>query len=117
MPGPTGESLRLPGAVVADDARVSGGTTVGARVDIGAGAVVDGSVLLDDAVIGAGATVRDSFVGRGARVGDGVHLAGAVVGDGAEVCEGNELVAGARVWVDARIPPYTIRFTPDEPST
>jgi mannose-1-phosphate guanylyltransferase len=117
MPGPVGESLRLDGAVVAAGAVVSGGTTLGARAVVGAGATVEGSVLLDDAVVGAGATVRDSFLGRGARVGDGVLLTGAVVGDGAEVGEGNELVAGARVWVDARIPPYAIRFTPDEPPT
>jgi len=113
LPGPVGESLRLDGASVADDAEVRGGTTVGARASVGAGATIEGSVLLDDAVVGAGATVRDSVVGRGARVGDGVVLDDAVVGDGADVGEGNELAAGARVWVDARIPPYAIRFTPD----
>jgi mannose-1-phosphate guanylyltransferase len=39
-----------------------------------------------------------------------------VVGDGAEIGDGNELTAGARVWCDARIPAYAIRFTPDEPN-
>ncbi len=73
-------------------------------------------MLLDDAVVGAGSTVRDSVVGRGARVGAGVVLDGVVVGDGAEVGDGNELAHGARVWVDAHLPAYAIRFTPDEPS-
>jgi mannose-1-phosphate guanylyltransferase len=116
LPGPVGPYLALPGAVVAQDAVLTGGTTVGAGATVGAGTTVEGSVLLDDAVVGAGATIRDSVVGRGARIGAGVVLDGVVVGDGAEVGEGNELAAGARVWVDARIPPYAIRFTPDVPN-
>ena len=116
LPGTPGESLQLAGSSVAADAQLSGGTVVGAGARIDAGAVVDGSVVLDDAVVGAAAVVRHSVVGRGARVGAGVLLTGAVVGDGAEVGEGNELVAGARVWCDARLPAYSLRFSPDEPS-
>jgi mannose-1-phosphate guanylyltransferase len=116
LPGPVGESLVLDGASVDAAALLSGGTTVGARATVAAGSVVDGSVLLDDAVVGVGSTVRGSVVGRGARVGAGVVLDGVVVGDGAEVGDGNELAHGARVWVDAHIPAYAIRFTPDEPS-
>jgi mannose-1-phosphate guanylyltransferase len=116
LPGPVGPWLRLDGAVVSDDAVVSGGTTVGAGATVAAGASVDGSVLLDDAAVGADATVRDSAVGRGARIGAGAVLDGVVVGDGADVGEGNELAPGARIWVDARIPPYAIRFSPDVPS-
>jgi mannose-1-phosphate guanylyltransferase len=40
---------------------------------------------------------------------------GAVVGDRAQVGHGNELAAGARVWVDAVIPSHAIRFSSDEP--
>ncbi len=116
LPGPPGESLVLDGGSVHDDATVTGGTTVGAGAIVGAGAVVTGSVLLDGAVVEDGATVRDSVVGAGARVGAGTLLDGAVVGDRADVGAGNELVAGARVWCDARIPDHAIRFTPDEPS-
>ena len=54
---------------------------------------------------------RSSAVARGSAT--ACVLDGVVVGDGADVGEGNELAAGARVWVDARIPPYAIRFTPD----
>jgi mannose-1-phosphate guanylyltransferase len=116
LPGPTGERLVLDGASLAADAVVSGGTTVGAHAVVGPGAVIEGSVLMDGAEVGAGAVVRDSAIGRGARIGARVVLDGVVVGDGAEVGDGNELAAGARVWCDARIPPYAIRFTPDEPN-
>lgn len=117
LPGPTGESLVLAGATVAPDATLSGGTTVGPRAVVGPGAIVHGSVLLEGSVVGAGAVVRDSVVGRLASVGEAAVLDGAVVGDGASVGAGNELAAGARVWCDAVLPPFAIRFTPDEPST
>ena len=55
LPGPTGESLVLPGARVADSAVLTGGTTAGAGAVIGAGARVEGSVLLDGALVGDGA--------------------------------------------------------------
>lgn len=114
LPGPTGESLVLPGASVAADARVTGGTTVGRDVSVGAGAVVEGSVLFDGAVVGARAVVTGSVLGRGARVGEGTVLAGVVVGDGARVGARNELVAGARVWPDVVLPDGAVRFSPDE---
>jgi mannose-1-phosphate guanylyltransferase len=116
LPGPVGERLLLDRADVADRALVSGGTVVGAGAVIGAGAVVEGSVLLDGAMVGAGARVRRSVVGASARVGGGTVLDSVVVGDGATVGEGNELAPGARVWCDVSIPPYAIRFSPDEPS-
>jgi mannose-1-phosphate guanylyltransferase len=117
LPGPVGERLLLDGALVAGDAQVGGGTTVGAGATVGEGATVEGSVLLDGAVVSAGAVVRGSVVGRSARVDDGAVLDQVVVGDGAVVGAGNELAPGARVWCDVSIPPYAIRFSPDEPST
>lgn len=116
LPGPVGQSLLLTGAVVAADAAVSGGTTVGPAAVVGAGATVEGSVLFEAAVVGAGAVVRDSVVGRAATVGEGAVLTGVVVGDGATVGAGNELTAGARVWCDAILPPHAVRFSADEPS-
>ena len=116
LPGPTGEMLVLAGASVAEDAVVGGGTTLGPGASVGAGATVEASVLLEGAVVAAGAVVRDSVVGRFARVGEGARLYGVVVGDGASVGAGNELVAGARVWCDAVLPAYALRFSPDEPS-
>jgi mannose-1-phosphate guanylyltransferase len=113
LPGPAGESLVLPGAVVAPDASVTGGTVVGAGGRIGPGAQVDGSVLFDGAAVGAGAVVRSSAVGRGAQIGDGVVLDGVVIGDRARIACGNELARGLRVWPEVELGPTAIRFSTD----
>src|SRR3954447_24888269 len=117
LPGPTGESLVLPGASVAADAVLSGGTTVGARAVVGAGARVEGSVLLDGAVVGPGAVVLDSVLGCGARVGARTVVHGSVLGDRARVGADNELRRGARVWTDAVLPDRSLRFSSDEVSS
>ena len=114
LPGPTGEWLALPGADIAADAFLAGGTTVGAGAHVGAGAVVQGSVLFDGAVVAAGARVRDSVIGRGARVETGTSLDTVVVGDGAEIGAHNELRAGVRIWPGVRIPDAAIRFSSDK---
>jgi mannose-1-phosphate guanylyltransferase len=113
LPGPAGESLVLPGAVVKPGAKLSGGTAVGARSQVDAGAEVEGSVLFDGVTVGAGATIRSSAVGRDARIGDGVVLDGVVVGDGARVASGNELARGLRVWPGVELGPTAIRFSTD----
>jgi mannose-1-phosphate guanylyltransferase len=115
LPGEGGESLVLPGAVVDATAVVDGGTTVGARSVVAAGARVHGCVLMDGAVVGEGSVVRDSVLGLGAEVGPGCSLSSTLIGDHAVVAAGNELVAGARVWSDARIPEGAIRFSSDRP--
>src|SRR5918995_1955335 len=84
-PGPAGEALVLEGADIAADAKLTGGTCVGAGAVIGAGAVVEGSVLLDGASLGPGAVVRTSAVGRGASVGAGAVLDAVIVADGVDV--------------------------------
>lgn len=78
-------SLLLEGADVAVSSRVSGGSVVGRRTRVGAGALIDSSVLMDDVEVGQGAVVRSSVVGRGAVVGPTVVLQDAVVADGAHV--------------------------------
>ncbi|MCX2971609.1 NDP-sugar synthase [Streptomyces sp. TRM70308] len=113
VPGRRGEHLVLDGARVAPDAKLTGGTTVGAGAEVGPGARVEGSILLDGAVVGPGAVVRDSLVGAGARVGARSVLDGAVIGDGAVVGVDNELRAGIRIWCDARIPAGSVRFSAD----
>jgi mannose-1-phosphate guanylyltransferase len=112
VPGPRGQSLVLPGAVVAEGAQLSGGTTIGAGASVGT-ARVTGSVVFDDAQIADGASVRASIVGRGAVVGAGVLLDEVVVGDGARIGAGCELRSGARVFPDAVIPAGGIRFSSD----
>jgi mannose-1-phosphate guanylyltransferase len=113
VPGSRGESLLLPGAAVARDARVYAGSVVGAGAAVGAGAVVHGSVVFDQAVIEAGAQVRSSIVGRGATIAGGAVADGVVIGDGAFVGPGNELARGMRVWPGVRLEPTSVRFSSD----
>jgi mannose-1-phosphate guanylyltransferase len=113
LPGRTGEFLVRPGAEVADDAVLRGGTFVGAGATVGSGAIVDGSSLFDGAMIAAGAHVRDSVIGSGAMVGAGAYLDGVVVGDRAVVGPGNELIRGARVWPGVALGETAVRFSSD----
>jgi mannose-1-phosphate guanylyltransferase len=113
VPGPTGDSLVLPGAEVSSEAILGGGTVVGSGATVGAGAEVLGSVLFDGAVVAAGAVVRDSAVGAGAIIGAGATLDGVVVGDRAVIGPGNELVPGARVWPGVALGETAVRFSSD----
>ncbi|HEX4812209.1 MAG TPA: NDP-sugar synthase [Nonomuraea sp.] len=113
LPGPTGECLALGGARVSPEAKVQGGTAVGARAVVEAGATVAGSVLLDGCVIEAGASVIDSVVGKEARVCAGTVVRDAVIGDGAVVGPGNELRNGVRVWPGIELPERALRYSSD----
>ena len=108
-----GEFLALGDAVVAAEAHVTGGTTVGHRAVVEGGAIVSGSVVFDGASIGPGAVVRDSIVGRDATIASGAVVDGVVIGDGAYVGTGNELARGLRLWPGSRLEPTTVRFSSD----
>jgi len=114
LPGPPGEALVLPGAVVAADAKVCGGTTVGRGARIGAGAHVEGALVFDGAVIGAGATVVHSVIGAGAVVDAGATVVDSVIGDRAMIGARCELRAGMRIWPDVVLPAGGVRFSPDD---
>ncbi|MET9294952.1 NDP-sugar synthase [Streptomyces sp. NPDC003077] len=114
VPGPRGEYLVLDTADVAPDAKLAGGTVIGARARVGSGAEVTGSTVLDGAVVEPGAQVRDSLIGTGARVGARTVLEGAVIGDHAAVGPDNELRDGVRIWCDSRIPAGAVRFSSDQ---
>lgn len=114
VPGRRGEYLVLPGAEVADDAKLFGGTSVAPGAVVGSGALIEGSAILSGAHIAPGAVIRDSLVGANARVGSHTVLVGAVVGDNADVGPDNELLRGTRIWCDAHLPPATIRFSSDQ---
>jgi mannose-1-phosphate guanylyltransferase len=108
-----GESLVLPGASVAPDAWLSGGTAIGAGAVVSAGARVVGSVVFDGAQIGAGTLVENSVVGADAVIGEGCVIMDAVIGDGARVGARNELLRGARVWTGAVLADCAVRFSTD----
>ncbi|MFC7309959.1 sugar phosphate nucleotidyltransferase [Streptomyces monticola] len=114
VPGRCGDSLVLPSAGVAPDAKLTGGTVVGADAVVGAGARISGSTVLDGAVIEPGAIVTDSLIGAGAHIGARSVLTGAVIGDGARVGADNELRDGIRIWCEARLPDGAVRFSSDQ---
>ncbi|MET9655080.1 MULTISPECIES: NDP-sugar synthase [unclassified Streptomyces] len=114
VPGRCGDSLTLPSARVAADAKLSGGTVVGADAVIGQGARITGSTVLAGAVVEPGAVITDSLIGAGARIGARAVLAGAVIGDGAHIGADNELRDGVRVWCNAQLPAGAVRFSSDQ---
>ncbi len=113
LPGPCGQALVLPGAVLEPGAQVLGGSVIGAGSRVGEGARIEGSVLFDGVIIGAGAAITGSVIGSSARIGEGAVIDGAVIGDGAHIAEGNELRGGLRVWPGTRLGPTAIRFSTD----
>ncbi|MFF3565962.1 sugar phosphate nucleotidyltransferase [Streptomyces sp. NPDC002574] len=114
VPGRCGERLVLEGARVADDAKLTAGTSVSAGAVIGSGAVVEGSTVLAGAVVRPGAIITDSLIGAGAVIGERTVLDTAVIGDAARIGADNELRYGARVWCGAVIPDGALRFSSDQ---
>lgn len=110
LPGAHGHALILEGALVADTARVSGGSVIGRDTTVGPGAVIEGSVIFDDVTIDAGARIIDSIVGARATVGSQTRLERAVVGDGSDAGADNEIL-DARVWADTLLPDGALRVT------
>jgi mannose-1-phosphate guanylyltransferase len=91
VPGRCGDRLVLDGAGVAEDAKLIGGTVVGAGARVGSGVRIDGSILLDGAVVEPGARVHGSLIGPD-----------------------NELLDGIRIWCSATIPAGSVRFSSDQ---
>ncbi|SED24910.1 NDP-sugar synthase [Streptomyces sp. TLI_105] len=114
VPGRCGDRLVLPSARVAPDAKLTGGTVVGADAVVGEGARVTGSALLAGAIVEPGAVITDSLIGAGARIGARTVVSGAVIGDGAQVGPDNELREGVRVWCDTTLPAGALRFSSDQ---
>jgi mannose-1-phosphate guanylyltransferase len=77
-------------AVIGSHARLSN-CAVGRRAEVGGGAVVDDSFLMDGCTLGEGCVVRGSLLGKTCRIGKGVELIDAVLGDKA-VLEGPQRV-------------------------
>ena len=113
LAGPPGPALVLPDATIGARAVLTGGTTIGRNVTVGARAHVVSSVVFDDAQIGEGAIVTRSIVGAGATVGAGAVLVDAVIGDRATVGARCELRHGMRIWPDVSLPDGGVRFSAD----
>jgi mannose-1-phosphate guanylyltransferase len=106
-----GPALVGSGARVASGALVTGRSVLGRGVEIGEGAHVDGSVVLDGAVVGPHAHLTHCIVGPGARVGAHCRLGeGVVLGECVTLGADNQLAAGARVSPNVSLPDGAIRF-------
>jgi mannose-1-phosphate guanylyltransferase len=104
-------------ALVGPDCRIAGGAIVGGRtvlgagVEIGEGAHVETSVVLDGTRIGARTTIRSSIVGAGVSIGARCHVDDQVViGDGVQIGSDNVLAHGARIFPGVQLPTGAIRF-------
>ncbi len=64
----SGEFLLMPGAVVAESARVIGGSAIGANTVIEAGAIINDCIIGDNVSIGEGAKLSHCFVAHGTKI-------------------------------------------------
>jgi len=108
-----GEALVAPTAEVHESASVHGGSAVADGARIGAGAVVDASIVGSGARIGDGAEIVRSVIGTDVMVGADCRLVDVVVGAGARLGARNELLHGARVWPGVELRDVAVRFSTD----
>ena len=64
----SGEFLAMPGSKIDPTAVITGGSCIGPHSTVGAGAVINGSIVEAGCVIGPNAAITDSFVAAGAEV-------------------------------------------------
>jgi mannose-1-phosphate guanylyltransferase len=100
------------GVHVAAGAQVGSLVVLGQGVQIGAGATVERTVIMNGAEIGAGCTLRDCIVAAGCRVGEGTQITGsAVLGEGVTVGAHNVVTRGARIFPGVTLPDGALRFS------
>jgi mannose-1-phosphate guanylyltransferase len=99
------------GTVVESRAIVGGRAVLGVDVNIGPGAHIESSVILDRVEIGARSTVSSAIIGPNVTVGERCHIQGGVViGEGVQIGSDNVLAAGARIFPGVQLPAGAIRF-------
>jgi mannose-1-phosphate guanylyltransferase len=99
------------GCEIHPDALIGPRAVVGRGVRVGAGAHIEGSVVLDGAQIGAGARISSSIVSADAHIGDGCQLVGEVViGAGVRLGAGNKLQDGIRIFPGVELSDGAIAF-------
>jgi mannose-1-phosphate guanylyltransferase len=100
-----------PGCRIAAAAIVGGRTVLGADVEVGEGAHIESSVVLDGSRIGARTTISSSIIGAGVTIGEQCHIEGRVMlGDGVSIGSENTLARGARIFPGVQLPSGAIRF-------
>jgi mannose-1-phosphate guanylyltransferase len=107
----------VPPAVVDDDCRIEAGaqvgslTVLGRDVSVGAGSVIERSVVLGGSVIGPGCVVRDAIIAPGARIGANTQITGgAVLGENVTIGSDNVVTNGARIFPGVSLPDGALRF-------
>jgi mannose-1-phosphate guanylyltransferase len=99
------------GSVVHPEAVIGTRAVLGRGVHVGAGAVIEASVVLDGARIGAGARIHSSIVSADAHIGEGCQLEGEVViGAGVRLGAGNKLQDGIRIFPGVELSDGAIAF-------
>jgi mannose-1-phosphate guanylyltransferase len=99
------------GCRIASGAIVGGRTVLGAGVEVGEGAQIETSVVLDDTRIGPRTTIRNSIIGARVTIGERCQIDGeVVVGDGVGIGSDNALARGARIFPGVQLPTGAIRF-------
>jgi mannose-1-phosphate guanylyltransferase len=99
------------GCGIAPNASIGGRVVLGRGVQIGAGAIVEDSVLLDGVRVGARTQISGAIIGRDVVVGDRCVINGhAMLGEGVRIGDDNVLTAGARVFPGVELPDGAIRF-------
>jgi bifunctional UDP-N-acetylglucosamine pyrophosphorylase/glucosamine-1-phosphate N-acetyltransferase len=120
LPGTEGPIHRASNVRIEEGARLAGPAVLGSGARIGAGAVVERSILFDDVVVGERAHVADSVLGQGVEIGASARIEsrpgatlsidvkgkkvvpdiarlGAVLGDGVSIEAGSVVPAGTLI--------------------
>ena len=98
--GRTGSAIIEKSANVDPLAIVTGGSYVGHNASIGAGTVIDSSVIFNEVQISSGSRVTNSIISTAAHVGSDCHIVDTVIAERALIGSNNELVAGTLVFPD-----------------
>ncbi len=99
------------GCEIAANARIGGRVVLGRGVKIGAGAVVEASVLLDGVSVGPRTHIKGAIVSPDAVIGARCQIdGGVVIGKGVRLGDDNVLSAGARLFPGVNLPDGAIKF-------
>jgi mannose-1-phosphate guanylyltransferase len=99
------------GCGIAPTASIGGRVVLGRGAQIGEGASVEDSVLLDGVTVGARTHISGAIIGRDVVIGERCQIDGHVMlGDGVRIGDDNVLTAGARVFPGVELPDGAIKF-------
>lgn len=99
------------GCEIAPNASIGGRVVLGRGVQVGAGATIEDSVLLDGVRVGARTHISGAIISQDVVIGERCTIDGHVMlGEGVRLGDDNVLTAGARVFPGVELPDGAIRF-------